>query len=184
MIEDSCTVYEIANQLDGMKYFGVTKNPHKRFIFHCAKSTRRSYLAHAIAKHGKENFQMKVLLVSNRRYCLEMEAKLIKAYNTVAPNGYNICGGGEGPVASLAGNKNPMFGRKQKPESVAKSRAGVLGAKNYLAKRFIATSPDGVVHSGISLSLFCTEHKLHIGNMSSVARGARNHSQGWKVQYV
>jgi len=182
--EESCTVYEIANQLDGMKYFGVTKNPHKRFLHHCAKSKTKSYISHAIARYGKENFQIKVLLVSNRRYCLEMEAKLIKAYNTVSPNGYNICGGGEGPVASLFGDKNPMFGRKQKPESVAKSRAGVLGANNYLAKEFLATDPTGKQYTGKGLALFCLEHGLHTSNMAQVARGLRNHSKGWKVQYV
>ena len=136
-------------------------------------------------KQQKDNFsksEEKINAVKGEN--LEMEAKLIKAYNTVAPNGYNICGGGEGPVASLFGDKNPMFGRKQKPESVAKSRAGVLGSNNYLAKEFVATDPTGKQYTGKGLALFCLEYGLHTSNMAQVARGLRNHSKGWKVQYV
>ena len=184
MTDDVCTVYEIVNTVNGMKYIGVTKTPHKRFIQHCSKKTVQSYLRSAIQKYGRECFNMRVLLVGHRLYCLELEAKLIKAYDTLVPNGYNFCGGGEGPVASMSGQKNPMFGVKRSQESVARSRDGIVGNKHYLAKDFVATAPTGEQHSGKGLALFCAEHGLHTSNMAQVARGLRKHCKGWTVRYV
>jgi group I intron endonuclease len=184
MMQDVCSVYEIVNKLDGMRYIGITKDTHKRFIQHCSKKRTQSYIASAITKHGKDSFELNVLLVSTRRYCLDMEAKIIKAYNTVVPNGYNFCGGGEGPTASMSGDRNPMFGKQRSKESVAKSREGILGKNHYLAKEFIAVSPTGETYTGKGLALFCLENGLHNSNMAQVARGLRPHSKGWTVSYV
>lgn len=181
-----CHVYQITNQLNGMQYIGVSKNPHRRFVYHCnnPRVSSRSYIRDAIQKHGKENFSMEVLLVSNRRYCLELESKLINAYGSLVPNGYNICGGGESPVATLEGEKSYWFGKKRDPNSVERSRINNSGANNYKAKKFVATSPDGIEHHGVSLSLFCKERGLNVRNLSQVALGYRKHHLGWKAQYV
>lgn len=188
MIADTkpCHVYQITNKLDGMQYIGVSNNPHKRFIYHCTNPRKksRSYIQDAIRKHGRDNFDIKVLLVSNRRYCLEVESKLIDAYGTLAPKGYNLCGGGESPVATLEGEKSYWYGKKRDPASVEKSRINNSGAKNYRAKKFVATSPDGVEHHGISLNQFCTMHNLNVRNLSQVALGHRKHHLGWTVKYV
>ena len=188
MITDTkpCHVYQITNKLDGMQYIGVSIDPHKRFIYQCnnPRKKSRSYIQDAIRKHGRDNFAIKVLLVSDRRYCLELESKIINAYGTLAPNGYNLCGGGESPVATLEGNKSYWFGKKRSADSVERSRINNSGAKNYKAKKFIATSPDGVEHHGISLSLFCKEHGLNVRNLSQVALGYRKHHLGWQAKYI
>ena len=181
-----CQVYQITNKLDGKQYIGVSKNAHKRFIYHCnnRKLKSRSYIRDAIQKHGRDNFEFKLLFIAPRRYCLEMESKLITAYGTLVPNGYNICGGGESQVATLDGERSYWYGKKRDPDSVERSRMNNSGEKNYKAKKFIATSPDGVEHTGISLSLFSKKHNLNVRNLSQVGLGRRKHHLGWTVKYV
>jgi len=125
----SC-VYSITNRLNGMQYIGVTSDAKRRFKFHCGPKTRaRSYIKNAIHEHGKESFDFDVLVVADRRYCLELEAKLIMANNTLAPSGYNICGGGEGPVAALTKENHPWFGKKFTQEHRDKIGASHKGLK-------------------------------------------------------
>ena len=125
----SC-VYSITNKLNGMQYFGITSNTKQRFKSHCGPKTRsKSYIKNAIHEHGKTSFDFKVLVVADRRYCMELESKLITAYNTLAPTGYNICGGGEGPVAALNKESHPWFGKKFTQEHRDKIGASHKGQK-------------------------------------------------------
>lgn len=125
----SC-VYSITNRLNGMQYIGVTSDTKRRFKFHCGPKTRvRSYIKNAIHEHGKESFDFDVLVVADRRYCLELEARLIIAYSTLVPTGYNICGGGEGPVAALTKESHPWFGKKFTQEHRDKIGASHKGLK-------------------------------------------------------
>jgi group I intron endonuclease len=104
-------IYRITNMLDGMQYIGVTVNPEKRFAAHCRKvKTTRLLLKNAIQKYGKENFKMDVLLQSTQAYCYEMEQKVIAAYNTIKPHGYNLTAGGMGSLG-LTGETNGCYGR-------------------------------------------------------------------------
>lgn len=113
-----------------MKYIGVTANTKQRFKSHCSATSRtKSYIKNAIQHYGKDNFAFDVLVVADRRYCLELEAKLIEEYKTLTPNGYNICGGGEGPVAALAGENHPWFGKKFTQEHKDKIGASHRGQK-------------------------------------------------------
>lgn len=123
-------VYSITNKLNGMQYIGITSDTKRRFKFHCGPKTRaKSYIKNAIHEHGKELFDFNVLVVADRRYCMELEAKLIMAYNTLAPSGYNICGGGEGPVAALTKESHPWFGKKFTQEHRDKIGASHRGKK-------------------------------------------------------
>ena len=57
-----------------------------------------------------------------------MESKAIEAYNTLKPNGYNICTGGLGAIG-IFGDKNGMFGRKHSPNTLEKMRQVRVGKK-------------------------------------------------------
>jgi hypothetical protein len=61
--------------------------------------------------------------------------KLINAYGSLVPNGYNICGGGERPVATLEGEKSYWFGKKRDPDSVERSRINNSGANNKITAK-------------------------------------------------
>ena len=120
-------LYKITNTMNDMVYIGVTKNPHHRMIAHaCFTTPTKSIIKNAIKKYGRDKFTLQVLLTSTQDYCYEMERKAIEAYNTLKPNGYNICTGGLGAVG-IFGDKNGMFGRKHSPETLEKMRQIKLG---------------------------------------------------------
>lgn len=140
-------VYRITNMLNEMQYIGVTTDPKRRFAAHCRPvKTTKLLLKNAIQKYGKENFKMEVLLQSTQSYCYEMERKLISAYNTTKPNGYNLSEGGMGSLGltgemngcyGRTGEKHPHFGKPgyrrgipHTEETKAKMRAARLGRKH------------------------------------------------------
>jgi group I intron endonuclease len=126
---DVAYLYKITNTVNDMVYIGVTKNPHHRMISHaCFTTPTKSIIKNAIKKHGRDKFTLQVLLTSTQEYCYEMEGKAIKAYNTLKPNGYNICTGGRGAIG-IFGDKNGMFGRKHSPETLEKMRQVRIGQK-------------------------------------------------------
>ena len=105
--EDNCftnifllekAIYKITNLINGKMYIGQSVDPQHRFIAHCSNAhnkTTRSLIHTAIRKYGKENFKLNILEWTedyNNR-----EKQLIKEYNTLTPNGYNIMPGGEEP---------------------------------------------------------------------------------------
>jgi len=51
-------------------------------------------LAEAIAEHGKNNFRVETLLVTNIKYLNKYEKAFINMYNSISPNGYNLSSGG------------------------------------------------------------------------------------------
>jgi len=126
---DVAHLYKITNAVNNMVYIGVTKNPKTRMNAHaCAVTPTKSILKNAMKKYGRDKFALHVLLTSTQEYCYEMERKAIEAYNTLKPNGYNICTGGRGAIG-IYGEKNGMFGRKHSPETLEKMRQIRLGKK-------------------------------------------------------
>lgn len=140
-------VYRITNMLNSMQYIGVTTDPKRRFAAHCRPAkTTKLLLKNAIQKYGKEHFKMEVLLQSTQSYCYDMERKLISAYNTAKPNGYNLSEGGMGSLGltgkmngcfGRTGEKHPNFGKPgyrsgvpHTEETKAKMRAARLGQKH------------------------------------------------------
>jgi group I intron endonuclease len=122
-------LYKITNTVNDMVYIGVTKNPQSRMRAHaCSKTPTKSIIKNAMQKYGRDKFTLQVILTSTQEYCYEMERKAIEAYNTLKPNGYNICTGGMGAIG-IYGDKNGMFGRKHSPETLEKMRQTKLGKK-------------------------------------------------------
>ena len=100
-------IYKITNQVNQKSYIGQSINPEKRFLAH--KSAARNHrfgssqaLYYAINKYGEENFIMEVLEWTENYN--EREIALIREYNTLVPNGYNIAKGGEEPRIIMAKN--------------------------------------------------------------------------------
>jgi len=91
----------------GKSYIGQTvKTLQERIATHCSSNGCPALFA-AISKYGIDNFNKEVLLVVNDDLLDEYEIKLIEAYGTRVPRGYNIAPGG----GVLRGEDNPMFGR-------------------------------------------------------------------------
>lgn len=112
MTEVVAYVYRLTNKVNGMQYVGVSKNPRRRFHEHARHMINsKSIIKNAILKNGVENFSFEILCKASQIYCYELEAKIITAFNTRAPNGYNICTGGRG-AHGLDGELNGMYGRR------------------------------------------------------------------------
>lgn len=86
----SIGIYKIENKLTHKVYIGQSVHIEKRWQEHCQMSTN-SLIGKAIKKYGKDNFDFSVIeFVSDVKLLNELEAKYIKLYNSLVPNGYNI----------------------------------------------------------------------------------------------
>jgi group I intron endonuclease len=93
-------IYILTNDINNKKYIGQTiKTFEKRLEQHCYEAQRYEYssmpIARAIRKYGIDKFR-KIHVKLPVQYLDDMEVKFIKAFNTQAPNGYNIMSGGAG----------------------------------------------------------------------------------------
>ena len=140
-------IYKATNILNGKMYIGQSIHPERRFTEH-RRGSKSKILSAAIKKHGKENFEFKILCwCPDKTYADMVEVKLIEAHDTRRV-GYNICVGGEGLgsgadhpkfgkkaaeetrrriAAAKVGELNPNYGKPNSPEQKAKIRESLLG---------------------------------------------------------
>lgn len=103
-------IYLITNIVNKKQYVGYTSfdNVLKRFEEHWrsrkSQKNGKSYLHAAMAKYGKENFSIKQIDITSEDDWIEKEQFWIQYYNTLVPNGYNICIGGEKPPVHYGDN--------------------------------------------------------------------------------
>lgn len=96
-------IYKITNKSNDKVYIGQTtqKDPQQRWREHCRSSGTVSILNKAIVKYGRDNFTFEIILCSLDILELnKQEIRLIKEYNSLTPNGYNILEGGNNMVHS------------------------------------------------------------------------------------
>lgn len=95
-------IYIITNKINGKRYVGQTKytteyrwNGH---LYECRVYAHKpSYFHNAIIKYGSDAFEVKRVIHNVPEKDLDrLEILCIKRYNTIRPNGYNICQGGVG----------------------------------------------------------------------------------------
>ena len=99
-------IYKITNLINNKIYIGQTVHPNKRWQEHQqrAKAHYDDYPIHlAINKYGAENFSFEILEWTEQYD--DEEARLIKKYNTISPNGYNLIEGGHSPI--MLGEDHP-----------------------------------------------------------------------------
>jgi group I intron endonuclease len=164
-------LYKVTNNLTGMQYIGVTVDPKKRWRSHCrvVKSTSL-LLKNAILKYGEENFRMEVLAQASQEYCYKMEPKLIEAYGTLSPGGYNLSAGGMGSLG-LVGEKNGCYGRSGElhPNFGKKGyRSGVAHTEETKAK--MALSRLGKKHSPETIKKIKASAKKRFSDPSELVR--------------
>ena len=157
-------IYKATNILNGKMYIGQTARPERRFAEHTWKGSKSKILSAAIKKHGKENFEFKILCwCPDKAYADMVETKLIEAHDTRRV-GYNICVGGEGfgsgedhpcygrkasdeerrlKAEGKRGALNPHYGKPNSPEQKAKIRASLQGRKNTWGAK-VSASKKGI----------------------------------------
>lgn len=92
-------IYMIKNTLNNKVYIGQTKrSPETRFKEHLKllKSNENQTIHKAIKKYGKDNFYYIILAegIDSLEKLDDLEVYYIKKYNSMIPNGYNLCPGG------------------------------------------------------------------------------------------
>ena len=85
----------------GKSYVGVTSmTAVERWLVHFKDARAGKYprnpLTRAIRKYGPDAFVVRTLIQGTWEYVLELENKLIQAYGTMRPGGYNAKQGGTG----------------------------------------------------------------------------------------
>lgn len=138
-------IYKITNKVNGKVYIGCSFDIHSRWKRHISNNGK-SLATKAIKKYGLINFCFEILLECPK-ICFDYWEKFyISQHNSIAPNGYNLMGGGRYnvnihqntrkkisnalkgkstcrkgvpcPNGSIAklGNKNPMWGKSEERE--------------------------------------------------------------------
>jgi len=123
-------VYKITNLINGKTYIGQTvRSVEDRWKEHCKPCMkRRSYVANAIQKHGKDNFYVEELRKADSQSELDLlEKSYISSTDSLYPNGYNLAVGGKGGSPSdhvkkkisrsMKGKKLPDTVKKKLSES-------------------------------------------------------------------
>jgi group I intron endonuclease len=123
----------------GKKYIGqTTRSFEKRLHEHSKVSKGCIALNNAIAKYGFDTFEKEVLLTANDALLDYYEKRMIDAYDSIYPNGYNIRTGGsykshhceesrKRMSQSKIGDKNPNFGKTftaERCDAISKAKAG------------------------------------------------------------
>ena len=94
------SVYLIKNSANGKVYVGQTIQPvERRFKQHLKlpKASQKQLIYKAIQKYGKDKFSYEILIegIDNYKDLNELEEFYITKYNSMIPNGYNMCPGGQ-----------------------------------------------------------------------------------------
>lgn len=137
-------IYKITNTINGKVYIGqTTQNPTARWYQHGTCSTsKNTAIGPAIVKYGKENFTFEVLCHTRTIEDLNsLEIDLIKYYNCLSPNGYNVDYGGcnkqrtpetiKKMSLSRSGSKHHMYGKKHSEESKRKTSETLLKNRKF-----------------------------------------------------
>jgi group I intron endonuclease len=157
-MNDVAHLYRLTSP-SGKAYFGIAKNPRKRWQEHlcAANAGSRCALHKAIRKHTFEAFRKEVLVTASLAYVKALERRAIAAYGTLAPVGYNLTEGGDGTHGYAHREET-----KRKISSAQKGRPLSSSHKEKLS----------VAQTGKTLS---AEHKRKIG----VASAALERPASW-----
>lgn len=116
--------YKIMHRGSGKAYIGVTTQKRHELRWHYHKTLARPGIGKAIQKYGAEAFVFEVIgCATNLDDLIAFEMLLIEQENTIAPNGYNLNGGGKGHFKVHAAVRKALAARNKARVWSAESRA-------------------------------------------------------------
>jgi group I intron endonuclease len=197
-------VYKWTNNISTKAYIGVSNDVQRRWKKHIADARRGSSAAfhRAIRKYIQSSWTREILVdgLSFEEACV-VEQQLIRAHNTLAPNGYNLTEGGLG----LKGHHFSEEHRnhlKWSPERKAlvldryaqgyHPSKGKQNAKGNVrsdlvmkfSKEWWIVTPTGSTLKINNLAAFCRAHGLNSGHMTRVAQGKLSQHKGYRCSKV
>lgn len=200
-------IYKITNKINGKIYIGQTIGSIKnRWQKHCCASNSKPGIAAAIKKYGKENFIIKEIGGANSQSELNYkEWLLIHKNKCIAPNGYNLRGGGnsKGKVTEIVKLKisKAHSGRKHTRQAKINMSNGSIGQKGGMSGKrhnkksnvknalsnggryFKMFKGDNVIWSGHVMSECARKFNLSVGNISQCLKGRRGSHKGYIFKY-
>ena len=156
------TIYIIRNNINNKVYVGQTTQPVEiRFKQHLKllKTNSKQYIHRAIKKHGKENFYYEVLSegIDELSELNRLEEIYISQHNSLAPNGYNLCPGGQ------EWRRKPKFDDTIGRDIVVKYKDGLtlqqLAEVYNVSRRCIS---DTILRQGCELRVFVLQDRTSI----------------------
>ena len=143
---ESGVVYLLTSP-SGKQYVGQTWDYETRMAgYRLGGSKGQRALYAAIVKHGWNNFTAVKIVqgIQTQEWLDKIETAYIKAFNTIAPHGYNLrAGGSHGKHHAMTrkkmsdaqrGERNHNFGKPPSIETRAKLRAAHLGKPKHTAE--------------------------------------------------
>jgi group I intron endonuclease len=165
-------VYVITNLVNGKKYIG----DHSTNILNDSYLGSGIALKEAIKKYGRENFEREILKIcGTKQEAFDLQKLYIEKFNTLTPNGYNICptGGTECSGGTISEStrlklRYQKLGIPLKKEHREKTGKAMLGKKHSeKTKELMSQQRKGITKS--------EDHKRKIGEAQ---KGERNHMYG------
>jgi group I intron endonuclease len=176
-------IYLITNDINDKGYVGLSirDDLRKRWrvhLSHAKKGNGKCRALHsAMRKYGIDNFHVTSIWSGQitRRKLGGLEEYFIRSFRTVAPDGYNICGGGEGVTGTHrnAGTNHRGFGwhhseetkkeisRRLREEHVNRGRKASVETLNKRAAtmKAISASPEYRRHLSESVTQWWAKRK-------------------------
>ena len=149
-------IYIIKNLITGKEYIGESLNIKRRMAVH--KNAKSNQLIHrSILKNGIDSFQVycEYFPASTKEQLQSMEEDMIAMYDTITPNGYNIC---------INGWRNKCLLYLKKPKT-AQHKLNISNGKRGKPLSEEHKASLSISHTG---KIFSEQHKL---NMSKSAKG-------------
>lgn len=190
-------IYKITNTITGKCYIGQTTQRLKaRWAYHNSSASGCLAIKSSIKKYSKEKHNIELIQECvNKQQADDLECKFINDFNTLVPNGYNICLGGGAP----------MTGRKHSEEAKYKIslRMKELGHKPIITAEGIKKAIEvnklrvGKLHPNAreilcltnnikydTIREACKQLNLQPGNVHKVLCGLRKHTGKFVFKYT
>ena len=174
--------------LGEIKYIGITiQGIRVRWLSHCsaARNSKNRALPRAIRKYGPKAFVVEhIASAKTREDLMALEVLLIKQWNTLAPQGYNLTGGGDGCFApsdetrrkiSISGTgRKPNGTTRQKMSAwqIGKPMSQETREKIRLAKSGNTRSPESRSKQSATLKN-CPELIARLAKFSLAIKGTK-----------
>jgi group I intron endonuclease len=157
-------IYKITNKINNKIYIGQTIHSiHSRFLKHktIARVKNSDYKAihKAINKYGEDNFLLELVEECHSMEELNnKETEYIKQFNSLSPNGYNLCTGGFNKIPSPETIQKIKDTRKRRAITRIHMKTGERRTYNSITEAI----EEGFTNSSITYCL-SKKHKHHAG---------------------
>lgn len=205
-------IYLFTNKINNKQYVGLTtrdlevrKQEHLR--------NKNGYFANALKHHGVENFNLTVIdEADNLDELNALEIKYIQEFNTMYPNGYNLCLGGgvtdgfthseeskrmmsmtKKAKGSMVGEKNHFYGKthteeaKSKMSKVHKGKVITEESRERMSKSSASAKPVRCITDGkefISAKKAGDYYGITPTHISRVCRGVNKTTHGMLFEFI